>query len=320
MLMYFDKAASWVWLAIGLCWASACLANAIPGGYRAAALSAGLKPEIGYAAALHRTGLNLDTGCKAPWPWTLALGGKKVYYPNRAVAHAALIDAISRKVAPLKVGLMLVDGSLMGTQAAALLEPSTNLLLGMKLLKAGVNQHQGLPKEISLLARRLGQRPYIGCLPRRDKTAAYAKAAQAYRNARTPSQDIRELVQDIARPFRVDPALVTAIIRQESGFRPCAVSSKNAQGLMQLIPETQRRFGVRNPCDPVDNIRGGVAYLNWLLRHFNGNVALALAGYNAGEKAVEKYQGIPPYRETQNYVRSIMGNYPNPYHPVPPPA
>ena len=320
MLMYFDKAASWVWLAISLCWVSNCVANAIPSGYMTAALSAGLKPEIGYAAALHRTGMNLDTGCKAPWPWTLALGGKKVYYPNRAEAHAALIDAIFRKVAPLKVGLMLVDGSLMGTQAVALLEPSTNLLLGMKLLKAGVNQHQGFPKEISLLARRLGQRPYIGCLPRRNKTAAYAKAAQTYRNARTPSQDIRELVQDIARPYRVDPALVTAVIRQESGFRPCAVSGKNAQGLMQLIPETQRRFGVRNPCDPVDNIRGGVAYLNWLLRHFNGNVALALAGYNAGEKAVEKYQGIPPYRETQNYVRSIMGNYPNPYHPVPPPA
>lgn len=313
MLMCFDKAASIVWLAVGLCWASGCVANAIPGGYRAAALAAGIRPEIGYAAALHNTGLSLDTGCRAPWPWTLALGGKIHYYPNRAEAHSALIGAITRKVAPLKVGLMLVDGTLMGTQAVALLEPSTNLLLGMKLLKAAVNQRQGVPKGIPQLANRLGKRPYTGCLPRRDKTTAYAKAG-------LPSQDIRELVQDIARPYRVDPALVTAVIRQESGFRPCAVSSKNAQGLMQLIPETQRRFGVRNPCDPVDNIRGGVAYLNWLLRHFSGNVALALAGYNAGEKAVEKYQGIPPYRETQNYVRSIMGNYPNPYHPVPPPA
>ena len=319
MLLNQASARLWIGIAFGLALAADSHALTIPGAYQAAARAASLSPALGYAAALYHSGLGLDTGCRAPWPWTLKLGGKTHYFPNRAVAHAALADAVARKVAPLKVGLMLVDGTLMGKQAVALLEPSTNLLLGMKLLKAAVDQHKGMPKAITQLLRRLGERPYPACLPRRSTPSVYAYAARPRVGGAT-NQNMRQLIQDIARPYRVDPALVTAVIRQESGFRPCAVSHKNAQGLMQLIPRTQRRFGVRNPCDPVDNIRGGVAYLNWLLRHFNGNVALTLAGYNAGEKAVEKYQGIPPYRETQNYVRRIMDNYPNPYHPVPPPA
>jgi soluble lytic murein transglycosylase-like protein len=86
------------------------------------------------------------------------------------------------------------------------------------------------------------------------------------------------------------------------------------------MPQTALRFGVRHPFEAKDNIRGGIAYLHWLLRHFNGNVALVLAGYNAGEQAVERYQGIPPYVETQHYVRAIMANYPSSHHPIPPPV
>jgi membrane-bound lytic murein transglycosylase MltF len=85
-----------------------------------------------------------------------------------------------------------------------------------------------------------------------------------------------------------------------------ARSPKNAQGLMQLIPATAQRFGVRNVWDPEQNLRGGMAYLQWLLQHFKGDVKLALAGYNAGEKAVERHGGVPPYRETQAYVKRIM--------------
>ena len=119
------------------------------------------------------------------------------------------------------------------------------------------------------------------------------------------TEDIRALVRSLAPHYNLDPNLVLAVISVESNFDPEAVSPKNAQGLMQLIPETATRFGVENVWDPLDNMRGGMAYLRWLLDYFDGNVTLALAGYNAGEKAVEQHGGIPPYPETQNYVRKI---------------
>jgi len=118
-------------------------------------------------------------------------------------------------------------------------------------------------------------------------------------------KDIRSLVKRLAPDFDLDPELVLAVIEVESNYNPSARSPKNAQGLMQLIPATASRFGVRNVWDPVDNLRGGMAYLRWLLDHFNGDVELALAGYNAGEKAVQKHGGVPPYAETKGYVKRI---------------
>jgi soluble lytic murein transglycosylase-like protein len=111
----------------------------------------------------------------------------------------------------------------------------------------------------------------------------------------------------------------------ESNFDPNAVSPKNAQGLMQLIPDTARRFGVRNPLDPAQNIRGGMAYLRWLLAYFEGDIALVAAAYNAGEGAVERYRGVPPYAETRLYVRKILdrleGRREHPFDPkVTPPS
>ena len=94
----------------------------------------------------------------------------------------------------------------------------------------------------------------------------------------------------------------------ESNFDPWAVSPKNAQGLMQLMPDTATRFKVRQIQDPVQNIRGGMAYLRWLLAYFEGDLALVLAAYNAGERAVERYQGVPPYAETRHYVQRILSN------------
>ena len=103
---------------------------------------------------------------------------------------------------------------------------------------------------------------------------------------------------------------------QESKFSTSATSPKGAQGLMQLMPDTARRFGCTKPDDPADNIEAGTKYLGWLLKRFSGNVPLALAGYNAGEGAVDKYNGVPPYSETQNYVRIISERYGKTYHPV----
>lgn len=118
----------------------------------------------------------------------------------------------------------------------------------------------------------------------------------------------------------VDPRFIHAVIWQESKYKVRARSHAGAQGLMQLMPATAERFGCDDPHDPVANIEAGTKYLKWLLRKFDGNVELALAGYNAGEGSVAKYNGIPPYDETRNYVRIISKRYGKIYHPVVTPA
>ena len=126
-----------------------------------------------------------------------------------------------------------------------------------------------------------------------------------------------QLIQLLAPRFAVDPRLALAIARAESNFDAEAVSPKNAQGLMQLIPDTAERFGVRNIRDPEQNVRGGLAYLKWLLARFEGDVALTSAAYNAGERAVERHGGVPPYQETQAYVKRILRFYRSELHHVP---
>jgi soluble lytic murein transglycosylase-like protein len=130
-----------------------------------------------------------------------------------------------------------------------------------------------------------------------------------------PKGPIRELVQKLAPRYEVDPKFALAIIRVESGFNIHARSPKNAQGLMQLMPDTAQRFRVKNTFDAEDNINGGLAYLRWLLAYFEGNVPLVAAAYNAGEKAVEKHGGVPPYSETREYVRKITELYRSSTHP-----
>ncbi|MFY9608771.1 MAG: lytic transglycosylase domain-containing protein [Blastocatellia bacterium] len=125
-----------------------------------------------------------------------------------------------------------------------------------------------------------------------------------------PSLDA--MVYEAASRNGLDPCLILSVMRAESGFRRMAVSPKGASGLMQLMPATAARFGVKNIFDPRENVLAGSVYLRWLLNRFNGDVRLALAGYNAGEGAVEFYGlRIPPFAETQNYVRTIYGRYSN---------
>ena len=114
----------------------------------------------------------------------------------------------------------------------------------------------------------------------------------------------------------VDPRLIHAVIWQESKYKPAAVSHAGAQGLMQLMPATAKRFKCDDRNDPVANVNAGTTYLRWLLKRFEGNVTLALAGYNAGEGNVDKHDGVPPFNETQNYVRIITGRYGKNYHPT----
>lgn len=129
---------------------------------------------------------------------------------------------------------------------------------------------------------------------------------------------IFKLVHQLAPHYGVDPRLALAVIAVESGFQPKAVSPKNAQGLMQLMPETAQRFQVRNTFDPEDNIKGGLACLRWLLAYFSGNVTLVAAAYNAGERAVESHRGIPLYPETCDYVRKITRLYDKTLHTLQP--
>ena len=123
-----------------------------------------------------------------------------------------------------------------------------------------------------------------------------------------------------ARKYKLDPRLVLAVMSAESAFNPNARSERNAFGLMQIIPETAERFGVTDILDPIQNIRGGMAYLRWLLNYFQGDVSLVLAAYNAGEGAVDRHNGVPPFAETLAYVQRIRAAYPFDYHPYDPRA
>jgi hypothetical protein len=123
---------------------------------------------------------------------------------------------------------------------------------------------------------------------------------------RLDTQSYRREIEAASGHYGVDRALIRAVIHAESAFRPNAISDAGAQGLMQLMPDTAQRFAVDDPFDARQNIRGGVRYLAWLLKRFNGNQVLALAGYNAGEASVVEYNGVPPYAETQSYVTLVQ--------------
>jgi len=172
---------------------------------------------------------------------------------------------------------------------------------------------QGLPQAIRMLSTVGGPSADLPACMRAQAEAAPV-AAKGQRGAgpvplsvppNAPAH-IVELVKAAAAEMKVQPQLVLAIIEAESNFNAAALSPKNARGLMQLIPETAARFNVTRPYDPAQNIRGGVSYLRWLLAYFQGDVALVAAAYNAGEGAVNRYRGVPPYAETLAYVARIL--------------
>lgn len=126
---------------------------------------------------------------------------------------------------------------------------------------------------------------------------------------------IAQLIRLLSPQYAIDARLALAVAAAESNFESLARSPRNAYGVMQLIPETAQRFKVHNVYDPAQNIKGGLAYLRWLLAYYRGDVLLTLAAYNAGEGAVDRYHGIPPYRETVDYVKRIYGMFRRAKHP-----
>ena len=151
---------------------------------------------------------------------------------------------------------------------------------------------------------------------RKKKTTSRAKRTKikhVYRsNARVDSRvpaSLRPIIEEAGRRHRVDPRLVAAVARRESRFRSRAVSPVGARGLMQLMPRTAKWLGVKDPFSPRQNIFAGTKYLKMLLEQYNGDGELSLAAYNAGPGAVKKYRGIPPYRETREYVSAIRRDY-----------
>lgn len=145
----------------------------------------------------------------------------------------------------------------------------------------------------------------IPAAPRASPRAAAEPAALG-----RPQEQVRRMVEEVAARVQVDPRLLHAVIRVESNYNPGAVSPKGAGGLMQLMPGTAQRFGVKNRFDPLENIEGGARYLKWLLGQFNNDLELVVAAYNAGEQSVIRagYR-IPDYPETRNYVPRVLAHY-----------
>jgi soluble lytic murein transglycosylase-like protein len=141
-----------------------------------------------------------------------------------------------------------------------------------------------------------------------NQSGQLSEASIASSDAGRPGK-FEELIQKAAARHNVDPRLVKAVIQAESAFNPDAVSSAGAQGLMQLMPATAEGLGVEDPLDPRQNINGGVKLLSQLLNRYDEDLSLALAAYNAGPGAVKRFGGIPPYQETQTYVKRVLGYY-----------
>lgn len=208
------------------------------------------------------------------------------------------------------------DAIEVSTSSSRPAEPQDRLLDDMQSGVAGLEHRfaaftQLLRKELSTLENRCvaALRSLFGPSSSSARPDPRATSAAARPESETTSGRYAGIVQTAAQRNHLDPALLDAVIRQESGFRPDVVSGAGAVGLMQLMPATARELGVSDPFDPAQNVEGGAKYLRSLLDRYDGRLDLALAAYNAGPAAVDHFGGVPPYKETQEYVSSIMAGY-----------
>jgi len=202
-------------------------------------------------------------------------------YPNNAKINSPSFEKVLQATTKSNFGTLLLDPKLKQVNASIISQNIQQSLDGIK--SAQVDNTKNVL---------------------RDAVAAQTNISQP-----ASKSQILNVVSQISKKHGVDEKLVRALIKQESGFNPKAKSKAGAMGLMQLMPATAKKMGVKDPYNTVQNVEGGVKYLKSMLNKYNGNVILALAAYNAGPGAVDKYSGVPPYKETQNYVKSILANY-----------
>lgn len=230
-------------------------------------------------------------------------------FPAPVRASSAAVETPGAAIADLSVGSM---GSVLEAYcASARRDAEAAYGLGWTLVNAG---QVTAAASIMQAAANLGHQGAAAVLRRLEPPGAAPLCHEQADEQDGPGPGavpdaIRGLVVEQAGRHGLDPELILAVISVESGFRTRAVSPRMAAGLMQLMPDTARRFGVRDVFDAADNVAGGTRYLAWLLRAFEGDLSLALAGYNAGEGAVKKHGGVPPYAETLRYVRSVTERY-----------
>ena len=178
--------------------------------------------------------------------------------------------------------------------------------------------HAYAQKMLERLGDARGELPDCMKPPERPPSLAPLEEPDPFLALSPQQQKIADTVTRVAPRFGIEPRLALAVIAVESNFLPTARSVKDARGLMQLIPETAVRFNVRNAYNVDENVRGGLTYLRWLLAYYKGHVALAAAAYNAGEATVDRYRGVPPYPETREYVRRVLGLFRKDSHPYDP--
>lgn len=209
----------------------------------------------------------------------------------------ALIDSSGKETAIARANELNIFATKLEQQAP--LSPQQSEFSQLLKNTTNTNISFGIPKNLALQSQ----------ITSTSKTNIASELPTISGATPLPKGQILNIISQISKKHGVDEKLVQAIIKQESGFKTDAVSSAGAMGLMQLMPLTAKGLGVKDAFNPIQNIDGGVRHLKGLLAKYNNNLVLALAAYNAGGGNVDKYNGVPPFKETQNYVKNILANY-----------